>query len=49
MEDGEAADEGTPKPREKKWVDYDNRLAAIIESYEDHEDKLDFLKIAWDL
>ena len=34
-----------PKPREKKWVDYDNRLAAIIESYEDHEDKLDSLKI----
>ena len=48
MEDREAANEGNPPPtkrREKKWLNYDNRLAAIIESYEDHDDKLDFHKI----
>ena len=34
-----------PKPREKKWLNYDNNLAAIIESYEDNDDRLDFHKI----
>ena len=32
-----------PPPRQKKWLDYDRRLNAVIDSYDDYE-RLDFLK-----
>ena len=31
-----------PLPRQKKWLDYDRRLNAVIDAYDDYE-RLDFL------
>ena len=31
-------------PWEKRWIEYDTRLHALIDNYEDKEDKMTFLK-----
>ena len=34
----------SPEPRRKKWIEYNASLQALIEDYDNVEDKLDFLQ-----
>ena len=44
MEDRQEADEGAGITREKIRIEYEPCLHALIDDYEDEEDKLKFLK-----
>ena len=41
----EASDEGAIEPRQQKWIEFDQRLNAVIESYDEYDDVLDYLKV----